>query len=148
MIAREGYRFYYDLLNVRYLLGGRDPADGLDCIGVAMELLRRARGSVPFEAFPSSRTYSNDLVAAKSLSANDWWDRIGDRPGSAKQIGDVIVTLHPPNYVPHVTVLAGSREPRVVLSTRPNRGVYAVPLARVSSWGECAGVYRLRSAAP
>lgn len=142
---RDSTLFYADLLTVKFADSGRDPATGLDCFGVGYELTRRQRGWVPDEAFPGTDRYALECwTSTRSAVVASWWERVGDTPRSAKNVGDAILSVHGADMMPHVSWLVQPHHPRVVLSARRAHGVYALRMDKAVSWGECLGVYRLR----
>lgn len=152
MRASDFSRLYQDLLGVRFVDGGRDPATGLDCLGAARVYLSRVRQHVPDGAFP---THQPDASAAAALAWVDqdcstWWDRIGDTPRAAMLHGDVVFTIGAKEPCrPHVSVLVYPAVPKLLLSAAPGRGVFTLPLDRCLRAAMLIGVYRLRyEAAP
>lgn len=147
MRTSEFSRFYQDLLGRKFVDGGRDPATGLDCLGVVRAYLSRVRAQLPPDAFPLDQT---ETTAGEALGwlegcAARWWDRLGDSPLDARLLGDVVFTLAGRDIKrPHVSVLVYPVHPKLLLSATIHRGTYTIPLDRALVGRELIGVYRLR----
>jgi len=146
MRASEFSRLYQDLIGIRFVDGGRDPAKGLDCLGVVRTYLGRVRRHVPADAFPSDKTETSSDEALEWVEAGSsrWWDFVGDSPRDAILHGDVLFTIGKRDSRPHVSVLVYPAHPKLLLSAALNRGVYTIPLDRTLVQGDLVGVYRLR----
>ncbi|HRI06211.1 MAG TPA: hypothetical protein PKW35_00270 [Nannocystaceae bacterium] len=144
--AREFTRLYQDLLRVRFVTGGRDPATGLDCLGVVQVYLSRVRASVPAEAFPLDLPGSADgIMGWLEGEAAKWWEFVGDSPHSAILAGDVVLSMQgKTRSLPHVAVLCYPATPKLLLSASKHSGVFTLPLERAEQHGAILGVYRLR----
>jgi cell wall-associated NlpC family hydrolase len=119
---------YEDLLSLRYLVDGRYGGAGIDCIGVVMEVYRRAGLGLPDPAVAGGHVIAfaalfEQLVTPATL---DLYDLINIRRESN-----------------HVAVVV---RPGLALSARERAGVYAV---RVNNLKSISGVafYRVRTAA-
>jgi cell wall-associated NlpC family hydrolase len=95
------------LEKVRWLHGGRDPAIGLDCIGLAMWAYREAGVDLSDcdEAYPEiaarSDLYRDQLVTAVQK-------RFGDVPLGEHRDGDVLI-LRAPRQPNHLGIVIGDR---------------------------------------
>jgi cell wall-associated NlpC family hydrolase len=127
-----------DLIGIPFELGGRTLA-GLDCAGLALEVLRRLGEPTP--ELPASESRS----PAEAVEAwGDAWVRVGDRWADATMPGDVIV-LDPGmrGRSAHLAVVA-EKWPRRVLETTIGQSVGS---AKCYDEGEVVGVYRPRKQA-
>lgn len=128
-----------DLIGIPFELGGRSLS-GLDCAGLALEVLRRLGEPTP-ELPTSEARNPADAIAVWG----DAWVRVGDRWGDATAPGDVIV-LDPGlrGRSVHLAVVA-ERWPRRILEVTIGQSVGS---ARCYDEGEVVGVYRPRKQEP
>lgn len=124
-----------DLIGIPFVEGGR-TLEGLDCAGLAQEVLRRAGFEPP--ALPSVWVQDPHAAVERWGSA---WECIGKAWRSAERVGDIIVS--DPGCLGrsvHLSVVVGSR-PQRVLTTVIGQSVHATRPCRAD---EVVGVYRLK----
>lgn len=102
---------YLDLLHAPYRAGGRSVDGGIDCWGLAIEVLERARIADRAEI---ERSISLTVPGER-------WLKVGDRAWQASRVGDVIYSTPSPGSH-HVTVVA-CEQPAVLLTTAERHGV-------------------------
>lgn len=146
MPSRDHRAWYSDLLRIPYSEGGRDPARGLDCLGVCWVVLRRLRGDAAIDRLVDWQTEEASTVAAFVATMESSFEQVGSTriPESARA-GDIILQMLPGTTPlhprPHVSVIVWPDPPRTLLTATRGRGVVAVPSRLV---GAVEGVYRLR----
>jgi len=94
-----------DLIGVPFLDLGRDPAVGLDCWGVVMEVQRRMGRIVPDYAVTSCYASEEAFECMKSAAASGLW-----QPLSTPMPGDVVAfetNREQPGVIDHFGVYLG-----------------------------------------
>ncbi len=103
------------LVGARFRLNGRDPAHGLDCIGVA--LLALQAGGVEAEVPPRQRLGGPGLAQAERLAAAAGLERVGEVSPGDLLLGELVPgRLHCAVAVPGGRVEAHALLRRVVLT--------------------------------
>jgi cell wall-associated NlpC family hydrolase len=134
VIPRE---LYADLLGRPYAVAGGDPATGLCCSGVALEVLRRMGRELPEDALPLAPSAAPAALSSAAATGS-CWERIGSTRAAARIPGDIVL-LDLPSGEHHVAVAVGNG---VFLSSDERRGVHALRLRAIV--GKVLGAYRLR----
>jgi cell wall-associated NlpC family hydrolase len=109
---------WHDLLAARFLLGGEDPATGLDCWGVARIIRERLRQA----HLPALPTREGDCspVALEGLK------RIAERPSLGTPVGALIFgDPEGRGYPSHVSIVV---EPGRALTATVRHGVLSLPV--------------------
>ena len=122
-----------DLLGVPYLHLGRDPREGLDCLGLVLEVQRRmgftVADPVPTYGVDPGRAFADNWAAS--------WKHV-DSP----EVGDAVLMQTPGRKWPnHVGVIV---EPGRVMHTLAGVGVAVEPLARLIHARRVVGFFRPR----
>ena len=73
-----------DLIGTKFADGGRTPEVGLDCAGVALDVLERLD-------IPAPHALRRPLVAAATMQARDGWGFIGTDPALAWEPGRLLI---------------------------------------------------------
>lgn len=148
---RQERSFYFDLLNVPYVQGGRDAKKGLDCLGVAMVVLERLFGpkmADDLDAFtPSEHTSDFAALSAWRMAEKKRWEVVtsGYIAGSKSERGDIVVQVSSTdNLSAHVSVVVhgGPNYPTIVLTTDKRRGVICIPASKLRN---VLAVYRYKA---
>ena len=126
---------YLDLLHVPYLRGGTDPKVGLDCRGVALELLKRSGR----ETRPP--TDSEEALCNWVTGGVDW-ELLGDDIARANEIGDIAFTAS--GDAPAGVLFLVGRSPQLFITSTPKRGVHTLRARAVRDI--VLGVYRMKAA--
>ena len=145
---REHRSFYYDLLRVPYLTGGRDPEIGLDCLGVCWEVLRRLRGDRVLdrlEGYPvdlPKDPEASTLRAHIKARRGDWLTMSEGRMPKDPKLGDIVLQMIGLEHdTPHVGVVVWNEPPVTLLTAHRGKGVIAMPATRAQG---IVAVYRLK----
>jgi hypothetical protein len=125
-IASQQVRLYRDLVGKKY--------QDFDCAQLAREVLLRAFGvSAPPGAIPGIGEVAAFDDVAKVMHA--FWERIGDRAGSAERVGDVILS-YPEPYRPHLSVLVRTGSAKLAITSTRRAGVVTIKPGYVANvWG-------------
>lgn len=125
-----------DLISSVYVPGGRDPATGLDCYGLLLEVFRRLGVGLPDVAADWSPTWADESPGDLVAQLHAPWSEVS-RPYRA---GDVVVIKWPSKDLPdHVGVLVDDRGTRMIHALL-GTGTAVWKLSRVRQWVH--GVYR------
>lgn len=121
---------YLDLLRVPYLRRGFDPAEGLSCFGVLLEIHRRLGFREPALPWCSGSDALESAAVAWSQDPNAWtW--LGSRVGAAAALGDVLATRS--EFAPLGCAVLVSRRPKLFLTAMPGRGVVALKERQIAA---------------
>lgn len=121
---------YGDLIGIPFKAGGRSKR-GIDCAGVASEILRRLGVEVPDDAWTPGAMLRDD------------WERLGDCYLDAREVGDVIAS--DPGAIgaaTHVSVVVDTKG-FLVLTSDKTMGVVA---SKAYAIHNVLGAYRWRRA--
>lgn len=106
---------FRDLIGVPFMWGGRDPAVGLDCWGLFMEVQRRFGFAVPDVDIYCADVLTIHRTAQRHI--RDYWTRV---PAPGPGVGVVMATDHEhANVMQHFGVCLDGRN---VLHSQQNTG--------------------------
>lgn len=128
-----------ELIGTQYVLGGRDPAVGLDCLTCARavyELIGRATGDPDRWRFPMPSEYSEGFMPiAAALEWYRWWQPCDYGFGA-------VVTLQEPGQFGLGVQIDSSR----LIRAHHRAGVVLTRIGRLHRY--ITGIYRLRRGDP
>jgi cell wall-associated NlpC family hydrolase len=131
---------FSDLIGIAFLDLGRDPAKGLDCWGLVLEVMRRLGHTVPDYAVPTSEDAEATARHLERALQGGLWRRLEQH--ETPHVGDILaMETFPelPGVVSHFGVFIG--EGRIIHAIRKH-SVSTPKLRHVNLFGKPAGWYR------
>lgn len=127
-----------DLLGTKYLLGGRDPRSGLDCLATSRLVLERiypdfAPGELPVHPDEVAAVLANVDAGAHR------WRRVGTSSSAADRVGDVLHGIRADGRA-YVAVLVDDVG-RIAVTAMPVGGVQRLAVWKIHG---VQAVYRRR----
>lgn len=126
-----------DLIGVPFLDLGRDPAKGLDCWGLVMEVFRRRGVTIPDYAVDTCFNTVAAFLRMSEATASGLWEAV-----PAPEVGDVVaMETNPdmPGCIDHYGVYIG--QGRMIHTIRKHE-VSAPKLRHAHMFGRVRGYYR------
>lgn len=124
------------LEGIRYLRGGRDPREGVDCLWASRMALTLIFEDFEARELPMTADEEAEALAA-IRGAQSRWKCVGGSAAAARRIGDLIYGRHA-NGTTFVAVLV-DQVGMIALTAIPERGVCKIPLRRLEG---VHGVFR------